>query len=95
MVRDRTRQLIWLYQNTYIKKICAQFDININGKYFKILLPLNKLLPNQGNVDIAFKTKYKKIIGLINYVLIVTRPDILQIILKLAKFIINLASKYL
>ena len=95
IVRNRIKRLIWLYQDTYIRKICRRFYTSIKGKYFKIFIPVGKLLRNQEAENKTRISKYKKIVGFINYAAVVIRPNIFKVILKLLKYLANPTTKYL
>ena len=67
----------------------------MEGKHPKIFIPVGKLLRNQKTENKTRTSKYKEIVGFINYAAVVTRPDIFKAVSELLKYLTNPTTKHL
>ena len=76
VTRDRLRRRIWLSQDSYIRKICAQYGISLDGrKSPKTPLPSNSLTEYKDTATPHEIHKYQQRVGLITYASTITRLD--------------------
>jgi hypothetical protein len=90
VTRDRLRRRIWLSQDSYIRKICAQYSITLdNRKAPKTPLPSNILTIYEDTATPHEIHDYQQRVGSITYPSAITRADNAQASSILARFNIN------
>ena len=95
VIHDKKNSTVNLIQNDYINKLTKIYQINISIKSFIISLSIDKLITHENEKDKSRIIVYRKKIKSVCYSTIIIRSDIVRIVLKLTKFLINLSSKYL
>jgi hypothetical protein len=95
VTRDRQRRLIFLSQETYIKRVLDNFNIsstNVSKKHSELpfhigdlTIPPKDWIPKELNKDLA--SQYRSIIGSLIYAANITRPDIAYITNTLARYL--------
>jgi len=88
IVRNETDRTMWLCQDAYIEKIATKFH-QTTGVTPKTPLPIEELLPYEGQATQQEIYAYGQRVGSINYAAVMTRPDVSCAIQKLAEFLVN------
>jgi len=89
IVRDRPNKKLWLCQDSYIEKLATQFGVSKANTFRGNPFPTNNVQPYdlQASADGIFVFQQK--IGGVNYVAVITRPDVAKATSKLAEFLLN------
>lgn len=76
--RERAARKIWLCQNSYISKIATKFNLHINTKSYRAPLPSEALVAANEEEQVTAQQilTYQQRVGSINFVAVVSRPDI-------------------
>ena len=99
IVRDRTKKLLWLSQEKYVKKVLQRFSMS-DAKPVGSTLPTNcKLSGKQSpktKVDKAemMKIPYASTVGSLMYAMVCTRPDIGYAVGVVSRFMSNLGREH-
>ena len=73
VTRNRLRRRIWLSQDSYIRKICAQYSISLNSrKSPKTLLLLNSITEYKGIATLYKTHEYQQRVDSITYASTIT-----------------------
>jgi hypothetical protein len=76
VTRDRLRRRIWLSQDSYIRKICAQYSISLDSrKSPKTPLPSGSLTQYEDTATPHEIHDYQQRVGSVTYASSITRPD--------------------
>jgi hypothetical protein len=87
ITRDRLQRRIWLSQDSYIRKICNQYGITLEGhKAPKTPLPSEPLTEYQDTATPHETHQYQQHVGSITYCSVITRADNAQASSFLARF---------
>ena len=88
VVRNRTKQTIWLSQKAYITKICNKFTTKSTGRLPTTPMDIAELPPlsDKEEVSDASRTLYQQKVGSLLFAAIATRPDIAFSVSKLLHF---------
>lgn len=92
IVRERATRKLWLCQDSYISKIAAKFNVDVNSKHPKTPLPLDDALTAELGDEKATAQQilaYQQRIGSLNFAAVISRPDIAHAVSKLAQFLKN------
>jgi hypothetical protein len=89
ILRDKLAKKLWLCQDSYIEKTAARFKVKLADDFKGNPLPANNLQKNpyQARQDqvILFQQK----VGSINYIAVISRPDIAKAAARLAEHLLN------
>ncbi|PHH87415.1 hypothetical protein CDD83_8907 [Cordyceps sp. RAO-2017] len=94
VLRDRTARKLWLCQDSYIEKIANQYRITQRDQFKGNLFPTNDLQPRGDQASPDLVHRYQQKVGSINYVAVITRPDIAKATAKLAEFLQNPSERH-
>ncbi len=85
--RERALRKIWLCQGSYINKIAAKFNVNVDSKPSRTPLPSDDaLIAEIGDQATAQKIlAYQQRVGSLNFAAVISRPDIAHAVSKLAQ----------
>jgi hypothetical protein len=96
VIRDRTKQKIWLSQQAYIERICKRFNIKATGRANTPLPPYADLRPQPDRKASAEEIfGYAARTGSANFAAIVTRPDVAKPLSVLAEYQTNPGPNHL
>ena len=85
-----------LIQNFYCIKLIKKYEFDINKKTSAIFLNENQSLsPHESEIDLIKLHVYRKIVESICYSTIMIKFDVIKIVFKLTKFLINFEKKHL
>ncbi|KHJ30013.1 hypothetical protein EV44_g3629 [Erysiphe necator] len=87
--RNKSSRKLWLSQESYVEKICKEFDCEVQGR--KVNTPiLDDRLSKYDSIATSDEVKlYQKKVGLLIHASGVTRPDISRAVSHLAEFMTN------
>ncbi|KAJ6437664.1 Cut9 interacting protein Scn1 [Purpureocillium lavendulum] len=94
ILRDRTARKLWLCQDSYIDNIANQYGIAKRDHFKGNLFPSNKLQPREDQSTPNQVHRYQQKVGSVNYVAVITRPDIAKPISKLAEHLLNPSERH-
>jgi hypothetical protein len=94
LLRDREAHKVWLCQDSYIDKIVTRFHLE-HHKLASTPLPLDDLLPYEGEATPQEIHAYQERVGSINFPAVVTRPDIAFTASLLSTFLCNPSPAHL
>jgi predicted metal-dependent phosphoesterase TrpH len=86
--------VVYLVQDVYAEKLIKEYEIFINQKIF-IPLPYQSLISYEDEIDSDRVHVYRQKVESICYSVIITRPDMIKVAFKLAKFLTNLEFYHL
>ena len=89
VMRDRDARKVWLCQDAYIDKIASKFNRDLAKSKPKTPLPLQELVPNDGEATESQINHYQQRVGSINFTAVMSRPDVAFAVSKLAQFLTN------
>ena len=93
IIRNFDQNTVVIVQNVYMKKLIKKYNIDVVIKTsFSPLL--NDLIKYKNKIDFARFHIYKKKIESICYSIVIIRFDIVKIVFKLSKFLINSDSNH-
>ena len=96
IVRDRSRRLLWLCQDSYIEKVANRFNIadktNVLAHTPVVIEPLE---PYQGTATAAERLGYQSRVGSINFAAVISRPDVAKASSTLSRFLQNPGPEHL
>ena len=88
IIRNFDQNTVAIMQNVYMKKLIKKYNIDVIIKTsFSSLL--NNLIKYESEIDFARLYIYKKKIESICYLIVIIWSDIVKIVFKLSKFLIN------
>jgi hypothetical protein len=91
----QTIDLIYLVQDTYIDKLAKNYAININSKASSISLSIEDIESFDEDVDFNRMHEYRKKMRSVCYSAVISRFDIVKVVLKLTEHLINFESTHL
>ncbi|KJZ69437.1 hypothetical protein HIM_11166 [Hirsutella minnesotensis 3608] len=94
VLRDRAARKPWLCQDSYIEKIANQYGITRRDHFKGNLFPTNDLQPRNGQANSDLVHRYQQKVGSVNYIAVITRPDIAKATAKLAEFLLNPSDRH-
>ncbi|OAQ57580.1 polyprotein [Pochonia chlamydosporia 170] len=94
VLRDRAARKLWLCQDSYIEKIVNQYGITKRDQFKGNLFPTNDLQRRKDKAKPDLVHRYQQKVGSVNYVAVITRPDIAKPISKLAEFLLNPSDQH-
>lgn len=94
VLRDRPTRKLWLCQDSYIEKITNQYGIAQCDHFRGNLFPSNELQPREDQATPNQIHRYQQKVGSVNYLAVITRPDIAKPICKLAEHLLNPSEKH-
>ncbi len=86
---------IYLMQDIYIDKLIKNYKININSKASLISLSIEDIESFDEDVDLNRMHEYRKKMRSVCYSAVISRSDIVKVVSKLTKHLINLESTHL
>jgi hypothetical protein len=86
---------IYLVQDTYIDKLVKDYKINTNSKASSISLSIGGIESFDEDVDLNRMHEYRKKVGSVCYSAVISRPDIVKTVSKLAEYLINPESAHI
>ena len=91
IIRDRNIRQLWLYQDSYIDKLIAKFNINLDltKRSTQSPLPLEELTKNNSMATAQEIHSYQQRVGSLNFAAVITRPDVAQAASKLSELLTN------
>ncbi|CAD6505921.1 BgTH12-06853 [Blumeria graminis f. sp. triticale] len=92
--RDEAEKKLWLVQDSFISKLEEKFKINIHAKH-RIPLPSNPLQPYDGIASPSQIHQYQQKAGSVNWLAVLTRPDISWSVSELSKYLQNPGPQHL
>jgi hypothetical protein len=103
ITRDRKTRKVWLFQESYVKKLINKFNISLDNKTSgSSLFSINQKFENQIDLikyqEIATSQQiqaYQQRVEFINFAAVITKSDVTQIAFKLSKFLINSSKFYM
>ena len=95
ILRERKARKLWLCQDAYVEKIVNDYGIAKRDQFKGSLFPTNDLQPREGDNATPDQThRYQQKVGFINYISVITRPDVAKPIAKLAEFLLNPSDQH-
>ncbi|KAJ6439138.1 peramine synthetase [Purpureocillium lavendulum] len=94
VLRNRAARKLWLCQDSYIEKIVNQYGIAKRDHLKGNLFPSNELQPREDQATPNQVHRYQQKVGSVNYVAVITRPDIAKPVSKLAEHLLNPSDKH-
>ena len=88
VIRDRSQRKLWLYQDSYIKKIVATFHLT-DHQPPTTPLATEELIPNTERATAQEIYIYQRKVGSLLYATTITRPDAARAANKLSEFLTN------
>src|SRR6266536_458044 len=88
IVRDRVQRKLWLLQDSYIDKLQEKFNVNTTKKP-KTPLPSKDLEPFTSTATKSQIHGYQQKVRSLNFLAVITRPDIAKASSKLSEFLTN------
>jgi hypothetical protein len=85
-VKRNTNNDIFLYNDEYFNNVMHEYNIPINASVTLPYKPNKYYVTYNGDVDDKVCTKYKSIIGTLNFAAMYWRPDIIWIVNHLSRF---------
>lgn len=92
--RDEAEKKLWLVQDSFISKLEEKFKINIHAKH-RTPLPSNPLQPYDGIASPSQIHQYQQKAGSVNWLAVLTRPDISWSVSELSKYLQNPGPQHL
>ncbi|KAK7583642.1 hypothetical protein V3481_012924 [Fusarium oxysporum f. sp. vasinfectum] len=89
VIRDRPNGKLWLCQDSYIEKLTTQFSIKKSNTFRGNPLSTNNLQQYELQATTNEISMFQQKIGGINYIAVITRPDVAKAASKLAEFLAN------
>jgi hypothetical protein len=93
IIRDRSQKKLWLYQDSYIKKITATFHLE-DRKPPATPITVEELIPNNKQATPQEIYLYQRKVGSLLYTTTITRPDAARAANKLSEFLINPSARH-
>jgi hypothetical protein len=95
ITRDHIKKTLKLDQTSYAEKVIKRFKLD-NAKIARTPLPSSyNPLPNSTQSTSDLRTRYQSIIGSLLYIMLGTRPDIAQAVIKMSQFSSNPTEDHL
>lgn len=94
VLRDRAARKLWLCQDSYIEKIVNQYGITKRDQFKGNMFPTNDLQRRKDQARPDLVHRYQQKVGSVNYVAVITRPDIAKPISKLAEFLLSPSDQH-
>jgi transposase InsO family protein len=95
ITRDRIKKTLKLDQISYAEKVVKRFKLD-NAKIARTPLPSSyNPLPNSTQSTSNLRTRYQSVIGSLLYIMLGTRPDIAQAVIKMSQFSSNPTEDHL
>jgi Reverse transcriptase (RNA-dependent DNA polymerase) len=96
IVRDRSKRLLWLCQDSYIEKLAARFNVDPKTTVLAHT-PLPSTIPGayNGEATAGERYGYQSRVGSINFAAVVTRPDIAKACSILSQHLRNPGPEHL
>jgi hypothetical protein len=96
VIHDLNVETIYSMQDIYIDKLIKNYQININFKASSISLSVRFITESyQEDVNLARMHEYRKKMRSVCYLAVISRLDIVKVVLKLTEHFINFKSTYL
>lgn len=89
VIRDRPSRKLWLCQDSYIEKLVSKFNITTTDSFKGNPLPTNNLAPRSSKATEEEILLFQQKVGSINYIAVITRPDVAKAAAKLAEHLLN------
>nr|KYP31853.1 Retrovirus-related Pol polyprotein from transposon TNT 1-94 [Cajanus cajan] len=93
IIRDRSKRMLWMSQEDYIKKVLERFNMH-NAKSVHVPLPghlklSKKQCPVNEEKEEMSKVPYSSAVGSLMYAMVCTRPDIAYAVGVVSRFLSN------
>jgi len=95
IIRDRPRRRLWLCQDSYIDKVLAKFNLKPYSKTQAFTPFTEGLEPFDGKATADQIFAYQQRIGTVNFVAVMTRPDVAKMCSILGQFLRNPGPRHL
>ena len=94
IIRDRTQNKLWIYQDLYIEKIAHRYHLEFR-KHPSTPIPAEPMPLNSGQQATSQQILgYQGKVGSINYTTVQTRPDTVRAVSYLAEFATNPSQQH-
>lgn len=95
--RERSTRRLWLCQDSYILKIAARFNLNVDHKAVKTPLPSEDLKGAEEHEEATDQEilAYQQRVGSLNFAAVITRPDIAHAVSRLSQYLRNPTAAHL
>ena len=94
VLRDRSRNTLWLSQQAYIEKLANQFQVDLTGRLPDTPMAGPELFPSQDTASKASIHLFQRKTGSILFAAISTRPDVAFAASRLARFNTNPSEEH-
>ena len=94
ILRDRTKQKLWLIQDSYIDKLGERFNCATVEKPPKTPI-MTDLVPFTGTATPQQIYEYQQKVGSLNFAAIISRPDISKAVSRLSEFLQNTSPDHI